>query len=139
MKLFSQLTQDQQLLVIRYTTGIVLQDILDGNLVLDPSSDEDNELKVELDKAIKHISKLKDDDQKVNYLMENEVIAGAIQEIALEMSKGCWISNTDGDKSNDMIIDLAELEEEEKEEQEIEEPPPLSIEPKKKSKKHSVN
>jgi hypothetical protein len=107
MKLFSQLSETDQILAIRYATSVVIQDLLEGNLVIEDVAENDSELKKEMDKVLKHLTKIDTEEKKVAYMLKNKVVADAIQEIALEMSKANWYSD-----DNDAVVNIDELKEE---------------------------
>lgn len=87
MKLFYQLDEKSQNEVLHHCANIVMQDMIEDGVKLDPLSDEEFELKDKLESAIKHIKQFQTKEEKTNYLLGDAVISRAIYDIALEMAK----------------------------------------------------
>ena len=128
MKLFAQLDNQTQILVLQYCASIVLQDMIDGTLEIEPLDDEEQLLKQKLADAYKHIEKM-NEEEKAQYMVSVPEIATAVQEFALEYAKSSWYHD-----SSESVICTDLLEEEMNEVMELEE---QKAKPKK--GKHTVN
>lgn len=127
MRLFSQLDEQTQILVLQYCASIVLQDIIDGTLEIEPVSDEDTALKQKIIDAHKQIEKMTEE-EKAKHMISIPEVATAVQEFALEYAKSSWYHD-----SSESVICTDLLEEEMNEALELEE----KAKPKK--GKHTVN
>jgi len=87
MKLFYQLDEKTQNEVLHHCANIVMQDMIDDGVKLEPLSDEEASLKEKLEAAIRHIKTLSTKEDKTNYLLGDAVVSRAIYDIALEMAK----------------------------------------------------
>lgn len=127
MKLFAQLDNQTQILVLQYCASIVLQDMIDGTLEIEPLNDEELLLKQKISDAHKHTEKM-DEEEKAKYMVSVPEIATAVQEFALEYAKSSFYYD-----SSESVICTDLLEEEMNEALELEE----KAKPKK--GKHTVN
>lgn len=99
MRLFYSLPEDLQHEALHYCSDIVLNDMINEGVKLDPTTPEEHELKAKLDAAIIHINTLATKEEKINYLLGNETISKAIYDIALEMAKSSFYAD-----SNEMVV-----------------------------------
>lgn len=90
MKLFYQLSEKTQNEVLHHCANIVMQDMIDDGIKLEPLNDEEASLKEKLEDAIKHIKTISSKEEKTNYLLGDAVVSRAIYDIALEMAKGAF-------------------------------------------------
>lgn len=90
MKLFYQLTEKEQNEVLHHCANMVIQDMIEEGIKLEPITEEEFILKDRLDDAIKYIKNLATKEEKTNYLMEDETISKAIYDIGLEMAKSAF-------------------------------------------------
>lgn len=104
MKIFYQLTQEEQEDAIHYYTHMVVDDMISEGVNLDPASEDEDELKETLEEAIKHIKTLATNEEKTDYLFGNDEISKAIYDIASEMAKGAYYHSSD-----EMVVFIDEL------------------------------
>lgn len=91
MKLFFQLTEDQQNDMIHRCVHLVIDDMMEDNIQLEPITTDDLELKTKMESAVAHVKTLATEDEKMEYLLhDNEDVAKAIYDIAIEMAKGSF-------------------------------------------------
>jgi hypothetical protein len=90
MKLFYQLTEKEQNEVLHHCANMVIQDMIEDGIKLEPVTEEEFGLKDKLENAIKYIKQFSTKEEKTNYLMENETVSKAIYDIALEMAKSAF-------------------------------------------------
>jgi hypothetical protein len=95
MKLFYQLQELEQNEALHYCLHIVLDDLIEEGVDIEPVSDEDFLLKEKLDAAVKHINTLTTHEEKEDYLMSDAFLSKAIYDIALEMAKGAFYHEED--------------------------------------------
>ena len=126
MKLFYQLSEKEQNDVLHHCANLVLQDMLEGGLRLDPITEEEQLLKNRIEDAINHIKDLPTKEEKTNYLLGDSTVSKAIYEMALEMAKSAFYHEED-----EMVIFPSALKQEEVEDNLL---PPVNT---KKSKKVS--
>lgn len=111
MKLFWQLTDDEQHEALHYCADMVIQDILDGESHLEPSNDEENKLKEKLDKSIEHIKTLATDSERVDYLLNDEMISKMIFDIGLDLARSAYYHEDDEISINISALQPDNLEE----------------------------
>lgn len=130
MRLFYQLNEQDQNNALHYCADIVVEDLIEDGVKIDPITKEDEDLKEKLDAAVEHAKLLESREEKINYLMSDAVVSKAIYEIALEMAKSAFYHDDE-----ELIIFPNALKKVEQEINDIAEPLP------KKSKKtpHSLN
>lgn len=87
MKLFYQLTEKEQNEVLHHCANIVIQDMIDDGVKLEPLSEDEASLKEKLEAAIQHIKTLSSKEEKATYLLNDPTVSRAIYDIALEMAK----------------------------------------------------
>lgn len=104
MKLFYQLTQEEQDDAVHYYTHVVVDDMISEGVNLDPVTEDESELKEKLEEAIKHTKTLATNEEKTDYLFGNDEISKAIYDIALEMAKGAFYHSND-----EMVVFIDEL------------------------------
>lgn len=109
MRLFFQLNEDEQNYALKHCTNIIVEDIIDGGIVFEPMTDEEASIKQKIDDAVKHIAKFDVVEDKVNYLLNDDVIARTIYDLSLEMAKSAFYH-----EQNELVIytDLKDAEEE---------------------------
>lgn len=90
MKLFYQLTHAEQNEALNHCADIVIQDMIEDGVFLDPLTSEEAELKEHIDKALKHTTLLELNEDKEDYLMSDPIVSKAIYDIALEMAKSAF-------------------------------------------------
>lgn len=90
MKLFYQLDEEEQNNALQHCADMVIDDLLDGGIDIDPTTDEDARFKERLDAAVEHIKEISEVQEKVDYLMNDPDISAAVYDIALEMAKGAF-------------------------------------------------
>jgi hypothetical protein len=130
MRLFYQLTEQDQNNALHYCADIVVEDLIEDGVKLEPITKEDIDLKEKLDAAVQHIGMLSTREEKAEYLMSDAAVSKAIYEIALEMAKSAFYHDDE-----ELVIYPNALKKVEQEAADIAEPLP------KKPKKvpHSLN
>lgn len=108
MKLFYQLNETDQNNVLHHCANMVVQDMIEDGVKLDPISEEEFALKDKLDTAINDIEKFQTKEEKINYLLGDAVISKAIYDIALEMAKSAFYHS-----SQELVIYPDDLKKEE--------------------------
>jgi hypothetical protein len=88
MKLFYQLQELEQNEALHHCLHMVLDDLIEDGVDIEPVSDEDFILKEKLEAAVKHVNTLTTHEEKEDYLMSDSFLSKAIYDIALEMAKG---------------------------------------------------
>jgi hypothetical protein len=87
MRFFHQLTDEEREKAVEYCTGMVLEDIADGSLELEPFTGEDLEAKKVIDHAVKQINGLETHGEKIDALIANPKVMDIAFNIATEMYK----------------------------------------------------
>jgi hypothetical protein len=95
MRLYYQLEPDEQDNVIDHCVTIVLDDIITNGLSLEPSNEDEIDLKDKFDAAKEHIATMKDPSDKIDYLMSDQDIADAVFDIALDMARNAFYHEQD--------------------------------------------
>lgn len=90
MKLFWQLTEVDQNNALHHCADIVVGDLIEEGVKIDPITDDDKLLKQKLEAAVAHIKTLATREEKEMFLMEDQDIVKAVYEIALEMCKSAF-------------------------------------------------
>jgi hypothetical protein len=90
MRLFYQLTEQDQNSALHYCADIVVEDLIEDGVKLEPITKEDVTLKEKLDIAVAHMKMLSTYEEKASYLMSDTELSKAIYEIALEMAKSTF-------------------------------------------------
>lgn len=90
MRLFYQLTEQDQNSALHYCADIVVEDLIEDGVKLEPITKEDMDLKEKLDAAVAQMQMLSTREEKAGYLMSDAVVSKAIYEIALEMAKSAF-------------------------------------------------
>jgi hypothetical protein len=95
MRLYYQLDAEEQDNVIDHCVSIVLDDIIENGLILEPHCEHEEELKVKFDMAKEHIATIQDPSDKIDYLMNDQDIADAVFDIAMDMAKNAFYHEQD--------------------------------------------
>ena len=95
MKLFYQLTQTDQDNALHHCADIVLDDLIEEGVKLEPITEDDSNLKERLEAAVQHIKTLPTREEKENYFMNDSFLSKSIYEIALEMAKSAFYHSGD--------------------------------------------
>jgi len=111
MKLFYQLSEKVQNEVLHHCANIVMQDMMDDGIKLDPISEDEITLKEKLEDAIDHIKQFDTKEEKTNYLLGDATVSRAIYDIALEMAKSGFYHDEE-----ELVIFPSSLKSEEMEE-----------------------
>ena len=90
MRLFYQLSESEQNDVLHHCANLVVKDMIDDGVKLDPISEEEHDLKNKLEEAIVHIKTLSSKEEKTNYLLGDSGVSKSIYDIALEMAKSAF-------------------------------------------------
>lgn len=132
MRLFYQLTEKEQNDVIHHCANLVVEDMINDGVKLEPTTEDDFKLKERLEEAVKYIHTLSSKKEKTDYLMTDEYISKAIYDIGLEMAKSAFYHDDE-----EMVIFPASLKDEEKDEDDDVEI--LNVQTKSKKSSHSIN
>ena len=111
MKLFYQLGEEMQNNALHHCVDIVIDDMIEEGVKLDPITDEEVALKEKLENAVDHIQQFQTKEEKTNYLLGDAIVSKAIYEIALEMAKSTFFHEPE-----ELIIFTSELSDKVKEE-----------------------
>ena len=87
MRLFWQLEETEQHNAIHYCSHLVIDDILDGSMQIEAVNEDDGKLKETLDDVYETFKTLTTDEEKVDVVMENEVLSQAVYDIASQMAQ----------------------------------------------------
>lgn len=90
MRLFYQLAETEQNDVVHHCCHMVIQDMIDDGIRLEPVSEEEQDLKNKLEDAMVQIKQFATDEEKADYLFSDPVVSKAIYDIALEMAKSAF-------------------------------------------------
>jgi hypothetical protein len=95
MRLFFQLSEQEQSNVIEYCADMVVDDILENGVVVDVVSDKEIALKEKLDHALQVAETLELKEQKVSFLLEDIDISTAIFDMAIDMAKTAFYHDSE--------------------------------------------
>jgi hypothetical protein len=116
MKLFHQLTDEQKDAAIHYCLYIILHDVLEHGMHLDPPDDEEREVVETVMAAVEEAKQFTEFEDKVDHLMADDEVNSILHSAAHEMSLNCYYPGGD-----DMCIFEEEITPElEEEEEQIE-------------------
>jgi hypothetical protein len=104
MKLFYQLSESEQNNALQHCADIVIQDMIEEGIKLDPITEEEERLKEKLEEAVKYIESIPAKEDKISHLLGDPVVSKAIYEIALEMAKSTFYMEPE-----ELIIFTSEL------------------------------
>lgn len=90
MRLFYQLNESEQNDALHHCANIVMDDMINEGVKLEPITEEEEELKNKLEEAVNYIANLPLKEDKTNYLLGDPVVSKAIYDIALEMAKSAF-------------------------------------------------
>jgi hypothetical protein len=93
MKLFNQLNEDEQHEALHHCADIVIEDLINDGIKLEPLTDEDEELKEKFEETLDRIKDLPMQD-KIDNLLGDPILSQAIYDIALELAKGTYYMET---------------------------------------------
>jgi hypothetical protein len=111
MKLFYQLSEEQQNNALHHCVDVVIDDMIEEGVKLDPITEEEERLKEKLEEAVDHMKQYTSKEEKTNYLLGDAIVSKAIYEIALEMAKSSFYHEPE-----ELIIFTSELSDKVKEE-----------------------
>lgn len=109
MRLFYQLTEQEQQDVVHHCASIVMDDMIQDGIQLEPVTQEDFQLRDRLEAAVNHLKDLVSKEEKIDYLMSDAFVSKAIYDIGLEMAKGAFYHDDE-----EMVIYPSSLRSEEK-------------------------
>lgn len=110
MILFHSLSQNDQHNVLHYCMHIVVEDMLDDGVEIEPHSDEDKRMKVALEQAIAEALKLPEEEQ-FEFVVNHQEVGQMIFDIALDMARSSFYAS-----SGEMVIHYEDLRPQEPEE-----------------------
>jgi hypothetical protein len=116
MRLYHQLTEEEQHQAMHFCVDQVLGDLIDGNIELD-LSEENATLNEKLQAALEHIKTLTLPEEKGDYLMNEPMISELVFDIVDDMTRQAYYH-----EPGEMVIytsDLTDGEEEEAEEDDM--------------------
>jgi dTDP-4-dehydrorhamnose reductase len=129
MKLFYQLSRDEQEAAIEHCADLVANNALEKGLRIEVSDDEaGQELKQRLDSMLEELTERKDlksREQKIEFLMNDQAFADTIFELASEMAHSSFYHTDD-----ELTITMAALAERIQDNEEIDEEAEAEPEPK---------
>lgn len=106
MRLFNQLSEQEQSNVIEYCADLVIDDILENGVIIDTVSDKEIALKEKMNAALEFAAGLDDKEQQVSYLLGDIDISTAIFDMAIDMAKTAFFHDCE-----ELVIFPAHLEE----------------------------
>ena len=106
MKLFYQLNELEQNNALNHFSGLVITDLIEDGVKLDPMNDDEILLKEKLENAVDYIKQLSSIDEKTNYLLNDADISKAIYDIALDVAKSAYYHESE--ESIVFIDDISE-------------------------------
>lgn len=95
MKLFYQLTEEEQDTVLNHCVDNVLSDMIKNGVEFNAETAKDAELKEYIEHALSHLNEMKTDQEKIDFLMNDETISSAVFSIAIEMCKSAYFHEDD--------------------------------------------
>lgn len=99
MKLFHQLTSEQQDAAIEHCADLVANNAIENGLRLEALNGEEGaELKEQIDSLMEELNErtdLQTREEKLQFLMEDEIFADTIMELALEMAHQAFYHDND--------------------------------------------
>jgi hypothetical protein len=105
MRLFWQLSETEQHNAIHYCSHLVLDDVLSGSMKIEAVNEDDNKLQEALTSTYEIFKTLTTDEEKVDIVMENELLSQAVYEIAGEMARTAFYH----DQEKELIIFDADI------------------------------
>jgi hypothetical protein len=95
MKLFYQLDHEQQHAAIHYQIDIVLQNMLEDGIDIDPEMDDEEEIemKEKLMSLLEQSKQFPEYSDKYDFIMDDEDANAILHNIAEDMAKTCWYAN----------------------------------------------
>jgi hypothetical protein len=112
MRLFNQLSEQEQSNVIEYCADLVIEDILENGVIIDTVSDKEIALKEKMETALEFASSLEDKEQQISYLLGDIDISTAIFDMAIDMAKTAYFHDCE-----ELVIFPAHLEDGDDEEE----------------------
>jgi hypothetical protein len=109
MKLFFSLTEYQKSSAIKYFTEQILRDVVGGSIRLEPTNDADFVLFDTLAEAMSFVETITSEQEKIEYLLSQELICDTIKELATSMSSNSVYMDDD-----ETVIYISSLGEPEK-------------------------
>lgn len=106
MLLFNKLPESDRHNVIHYCLHIVVEDMLEGGVEIEPFSDADKTMVAALEKVVEEAEKLPEEERFI-FVASHEETKDYIFDIALDMARSAYYSEAD-----EMVIDFEDLREE---------------------------
>jgi hypothetical protein len=94
MRLFNQLTHQEQDLVVNYNVSILLDQFVSGEFQFD-TCENDCEHKSAFKEALTHIKTIEKEADKISYLLDDEETYDMILDMAIESSKNVFYMDED--------------------------------------------
>lgn len=110
MRLFYQLTEEEQKNAIDYCVNLILEDVLEGDLGITPENDEQEELVDHISDLLEKIEGL-EINEKVNKILDDKKTFDFIYDVSFQMAQSAYYHEPE-----EMVIFPAFLEEDENEE-----------------------
>lgn len=107
MKLFYQLTQEEQDNSINHCADLIVDNSVDKGLQIEPTDDEDGRaLKRELDSAFSQLQEqdFKTKEEKASFLMGNQSFSNTVFDLAAEMAQNAYYH-----EENELVIYLEQI------------------------------
>jgi hypothetical protein len=94
MLLFNKLMEEDQHNAIHYCMHLVVEDMLEDGVQLEPFSDEDKKMRSILEKAIDEAKKLPED-QQFEFVVTHQEAGQLVFDIALDMARSAYYPEDD--------------------------------------------
>ena len=92
--LFHKLDENDQQNAIHYCMHLVVEDMLEDGVQLEPFSDEDKKMKLSLEKVIDEANKLPTE-QQFEFVVNHEETSQIVFDIALDMARSAYYPSDD--------------------------------------------
>lgn len=126
MKLFNQLSDEEQTKVISYCMQLIASGWLEEGLDPEAHSEEDCEIKCHIEEILLEASKIEDEDDKIKCLLDDEIVFEEINNIALSMAQGAYYHDPDEMVIFPELLELCDHDGETSEKEEIKIDPNLN-------------
>jgi hypothetical protein len=95
MKLFHQLSEQDRDRVIGYCTELVLNNIIEKGIDLQPVNDEELMLKAKLEGVLERAKDIETKEDQISYLVADEYMLRFVYDTAMEICKTGWYPTSD--------------------------------------------
>jgi hypothetical protein len=104
MKLYVSLSEEEQSAAVQYCADIVITDLLETGVKLDPVNTDEEALRDKLEIAVEKMKDFETKQEKVDFLMADPDVSTVILQIAEEMARNIYYSDI-----GELVISVDEL------------------------------